>query len=33
VPSAPSWGTATLGQGYPGGSQGGLHDDHDLAVE
>lgn len=33
VPSAPSWGSASLGQGYPGGSQGGLHDDHDLAVE
>jgi aminopeptidase Y len=34
VPSAPSWGTATLGQGYPGGSQGGLHDDdHEPVVE
>ncbi len=33
VPSAPSWGSATLGQGYPGGSQGGLHEEHDVPVE
>jgi Zn-dependent M28 family amino/carboxypeptidase len=34
VPGSPSGSSgSTTAAGYPGGSQGGLHDDHDLAVE